>query len=779
MLTATKPKSNRIDRIVKEQDALILYSEKGMHRIRPVKEGIVQITYTEKDVFSGTKKPGVVCNRENVNWDYEETSDTVCVKAGGLVVYADKKTASYRYEYHGKTILQERSYDSKELEEFQAYELDDDRPASTMKVQTADGEKTVVTEAGRRESEKLFHTKLHLEWQEREALFGLGQQEEGVLNLRGHVIYLHQANRKIAVPMLVSSMNYGILMDSYSPMIFRDDANGSYLYTEADEELDYYFIAAQNADEVIKGYRYLTGKASMLPKWAYGYIQSQERYESQQEILDMAEQYRDRQIGLDALVLDWCSWEDNMWGQKSVDRERFPNLKEMTDRLHEQNIHFMISIWPNMDPKTANHKQMKEQGCMLPACDIYNALSEKARRLYWQQADEGLFQYGVDAWWCDSSEPLTVEWEHNKRMDPAVLYAEYCRRLPDHIPTKYTNAFGLYHAQTMYEGQRSSSDEKRVCNLTRSTYTGGQRYGTIMWSGDISASWDTYRKQIANGLSFCASGLPYWTVDIGAFFVKKGNVWFWDGEYDEALQDAGYRELFTRWYQWGAFLPVFRGHGTDCRRELWQFEDEEGLFYDALMKANRLRYQLLPYIYSQAGKVWAKDESMMRMLPLVFPQDEQTLSITDEYMFGESILVCPVTEPMYYESGNRKLKPFSYTKIVYLPKGCGWYDYWTGKYYIGGHWVETEAPIDKIPLFIREGSVIPMASDLQYAKKDCEVTFYVYAGKDCEYEYYEDAGDSYRYEKGEYTLTCYRWSEEEQMLARNGEAVEQVVVIHK
>ena len=301
MLEAQKPKSPEIKRVTVEAGALILFSEKGMHRIIPMREDIVRISYTEREKFSATVKPGVIAIPNEVNWKYEENDRNVIFTTQRIEIVVNKSTGSFQYRRDGQSVLSEREQDSKELESFPSYVLDESYQAKTEKIQTADGEKIVVSEARRVQGETLYHTRLHLQWQEDEALFGLGQQEEGIFNLRGQTIYLHQANRKIAVPFLVSTKGYGILMDTYSPMIFHDDCNGSYLYSEADEELDFYFISAINPIEVIKGYRYLTGKAQLLPKWAFGYLQSQERYESQQEILDVAEGYRDRKIGLDGL----------------------------------------------------------------------------------------------------------------------------------------------------------------------------------------------------------------------------------------------------------------------------------------------------------------------------------------------------------------------------------------------------------------------------------------------------------------------------------------------
>lgn len=771
MLFAEPPKSRKIDRVERQGETLVLYSERGMHRLCPMNDSVVRVTFTEREQFSAREKPGVIAEPISTAWDYQERENGISARLQGLSIFIDRESASYTYYGRdGRLLLRERTKDSKVLEEFQSYCLAGEETNRIKRIKTPDGVKEIVTEAARIPDEKLFHTRLHLEWQEGEALYGLGQHEEGVLNLRGQTVYVHQANRKIAVPVLVSSLGYGILMDTYSPMIFNDTESGSYLYTEADDEMDFYFMAGDGMKDIVRAYRRLTGKAAMLPKWAFGYMQSQERYETQQEILDVAGEYRSREIGLDCIVLDWLSWEDGMWGQKTFDKSRFPDPSEMIKRLHEQDVHFMISIWPAMNQLTENYREMKEADALLPASDIYNALDKEARKRYWEQVKRGLYCHGVDAWWCDSSEPLTVEWTHTERMEPAVMYVEYCRELQNHLPAWATNAFPLYHARTIYEGQIGESREKRVCNLTRSAYTGQQRYGAILWSGDTAASWETLRRQIASGLNFTASGLPYWTTDIGAFFVKKSNFWYWDGDYEDTVKDAGYLELFTRWYQWGAWLPIFRGHGTDCRRELWKYilKDETGentMFYDAMVAANRLRYRLMPYIYSQAGRDWLQDETMMRMLAFDFGEDETVKEISDQYLFGDSFMVCPVTKPMYYEAGNVKLTDCSFTRRVYLPKGCGWYDYWTNRHYEGGQWIEAEAPIDIIPLFVREGSIIPMAAEPAcHVRKTEELSWVVYAGRDADYLLYQDAGDGYGYEEGEYTCQRYHWSEDKKLL---------------
>ncbi len=777
MLSAIPWKSCSITKAERKGNSLYLYSDRGTHRIEPKSDRIVRITYTERETFSERGKPGVVRTEVWSDWTFAEDAETVEYCSEKLRIEIRKKSASFSYfDGNGALLLRERETESKELEEFQSYELAGDENAVIEKVVTPDGTKEVIKEAGRVKGEKFFHTRLHLQWQDGEALYGLGQHEEGNLNLRGKTVYVHQANRKIAIPVLLSSLGYGILADTYSPLIFSDTDRGSYLYTEADEELDFYFMNGEGLDGVVKAYRFLTGKAAMLPKWAFGYLQSQERYETQEEILQVAKEYRSRGIGLDGVVLDWFSWEDGLWGQKTFDASRFPDPSEMVRKLHELNAHFMISVWPTMDEKSENYKEFKEKGLLLPGSNAYNVFSENGRKLFWKQVKEGLFCHGIDAWWCDSSEPYTPEWNHKYRPEPAKLYVEYLETTEDHMPAWLTNAYALYHAMTLYEGQRGEQtgdeQEKRVMNLTRSSYTGQQRYGTVLWSGDTEASWSTLKKQIAAGLNFCAAGLPYWTTDIGAFFVKSGNQWFWQGDYPDGTEDLGYRELYVRWSQWACLLPVFRAHGTDCRRELWAFGNPGEPFYDALLEVNRLRYRLLPYIYSLAGAVWREDALMMKPLAFAFPKDERVLDCKDQYLFGDRLMVCPVTEPMYYGAGSVELSGVPKCRKVYLPSGERWYDFWTDTCYEGGQWIEAEASLEKIPLFVREGSIVPMYrescipdSTEEAAKLGTEcMEFRVYKGKDAEFFLYEDAGDGYGYERGEYTLTRIIWNEAEKKL---------------
>jgi len=766
MIKVIARESYAISEIVKKPDGLYLRSEYGLMRLSPQSDSIVRISFTRKDDFENIYGVGILPHETYSMWDFTDNKDSIDLKTSSLWLRVSKKTGSIRYfNRDGKLLLAEREYESRVLEEFDSYKTIIDENTVVEEIETPDGIKKRIKEATRVLDRKLYRTRLYLNWQQDERLYGLGQAQEGVLNLRGTTQYMHQANMKIAVPMLVSSKGYGILLATGSPAIFNDTRYGSYLYTEADIQMDYYFIAGESFDSIISGYRFLTGTAAMLPLWAYGFIQSQERYESQREILDVVKEYRDRNIGLDCIVLDWCSWKGNLWGQKTLDPERFPEPEKMMDELHRQNAHLMISVWPNMNEASDNYGEFFDKGLLLPASNIYDAFRQEARDLYWKQAKEGLFDKGIDAWWCDSSEPFTPEWSHRIEPEPSAMYHEFVTEASKYIPIHKCNTYGLFHAQTMYEGQRRTDSTKRVVNLTRNVYNGAQRYGVIAWSGDISASWQVFRKQIAAGLNFCVTGFPYWTVDIGAFFVKRGKVWFWNGDYDKGTDDLGYRELFTRWFQMGAFLPIFRSHGTDVRREIWNFGKPGEMFYDSLIAINQLRYRFLPYIYSCAGAVWHDDATIMRMLAFDFVSDEVACEIDDQYLFGNSIMVCPVTEPMYYVKDSQPIDKEK-KRRVYLPAGTDWYDFWTDELYKGGQWIDVDAPIDRIPLFIKEGSIIPMTEVLTDTSglKTAPVKLHIYARDTAHGKIYEDSGDGYFYEQGEFAYIELSWNRDESQI---------------
>ena len=759
MMEVTPRLGGEIIEIRRDEDALYLRQKTGLIRPVPCADNIIRISYTKESSFKEEGSPDETAFRNKApdgipKWQDIRTEREVRLNTASLQVIISKDTGSLRFERKDGTILlAEREYESKEAEAFDAYRTIDGE-AAVEEIQTADGVKRKIRDAARIFDRKLYHTTLHLKFQPDERLYGLGQAQEGVWNLRHTTQYLHQANLKIAIPVLISDRGYGLMMKTESPVIFDDTAYGTCLHTEADPFLDYYFLAG-NAREIVKGYRLLTGKAVMLPRWAFGYLQSQERYEDADELLATAQRFRDEKFGLDALVLDWLSWPDGQWGQKSFDSVRFPDPAEMLRKMHERDIRFMISIWPNMAPGCPDYEEFKKAGLLFPNSNIYDAFSEEGRKLYWKQADRGLFRYGVDAWWCDSSEPVTPEWERTCRPPAPESYRTFTEEAGKLMPADRTNAYGLYHARGIYEGQRGKTEEKRVVNLTRSGYPGIQKYGVILWSGDICASWETLRKQIVAGQQFCICGLPYWTLDIGAFFVKKGPQWYWDGAYPEGLENPGYRELYVRWFQYGAFLPIFRSHGTDVRREPWNFGHSGEEFYDALLAANRLRYRLMPYIYSLAGDVWQNDSLMMRPLFYDFPEDKRAGDISGQFMFGPALMVCPVTEPLYYGADGEPLDGEDRTLDVYLPAGCVWYDFYTERRYEGGQEITVELSLDRIPVFVRGGSVLPVTEPAVSTEQTvgADIELLAYAGADGNFTLYEDAGDGWEYEKGDFCMT--------------------------
>jgi alpha-D-xyloside xylohydrolase len=751
----------KINDFSRSNGVLRLNLDNGKIEIKPVTDNILRIRHTAQDSFSTRESLMCVPLPEfPVHFDLHETQHQLILKTKKIELRISKQNSAFIYcDADGNIIAKEPEKGGKTLIPVDLVKTVFDENTTVETDSSADGMRSHAKNYREVVDRKSYHTKLEFEWDDDEALYGLGSHEEGIMNLRGHHQYLYQQNFKAVVPFLISTNGYGILFDSYSLMTFHDDVYGSYIWSEYNDELDYYFIYGPEFDEVVGGYRTLTGKAPMFPLWAFGYIQSKERYKTQLELIDVVSEYRKRGIPIDGIVLDWMSWTGDLWGQKSFDPERFPNPKEMMDILHSMNARLMVSIWPIMRKGGSNYSEMFEKGYLLGNKATYDAFNEKARQLYWKQAYEGIFSNDTDAWWCDCTEPFEADWNGEYRLEPErrlVVNTEQAKR---YLDPQYINAYSLQHSKGIYEGQRNTTSEKRVVNLTRSAYAGQQRYGTITWSGDIAAKWETLRKQIPAGLNFCASGLPYWTLDIGAFFVKKGEQWFWDGDYDNGCDDLGYRELYVRWFQYGAFLPMFRSHGTDTPREVWRFGEPGSIFYDTLVKFDRLRYRLLPYIYSIAASVTLNDYTIMRALPFDFRNDRNTYNIDDQYMFGPSIMVCPVTEPMYYSKDSVPQKGIDKKRSVYLPDGCDWYDFWTGECYKGGQTIETPAPLEIMPLFIRSGSIIPLGPSVQYSsEKPCAAIELRVYGEDLgDFMLYEDEGDGYGYEENKYATSVISW----------------------
>jgi len=535
-------------------------------------------------------------------------------------------------------------------------------------------------------------------------------------------------------------------------------------WSEVADQIDYYFISGENMDEVISGYRTVTGKAPVMPEWAMGFWQSRQRYTNQEELLDVVREYRKRNIPFDNIVLDWQYWPADKWGDHQFDATRFPDPDGMIRTLHDDlNARIMISVWPKYYVGTENYEAMKSKGYLYMRnvemerrdwigylSTFYDAFNADARTAFWNQINIALYSRGIDAWWLDATEPditsnLPME-ERKAMMNPTALGSA----------DRYFNAYSLVQAQGVYEGQRATDPENRVFILTRSAFAGLQRYSAANWSGDIAARWHDMAAQIPCGLNMSMSGIPWWTMDIGGFSVESRYHNPSPADLDE------WRELMTRWHQYGAFVPLFRSHGEFPFREIYNTAPDNHIAYKTMVEYNRLRYRLMPYIYSLAGQAWLNDYTIMRGLTMDFSLDTEVFDIADQYMFGPSLMVNPVTE---YKARSRN---------VYLPSAYGWYDVRTGRHYAGGTVIEADAPYEWMPLFAREGSLIPTGPDIQYTgeKEADPLTLWVYAGADGAFELYEDEGDNYNYEDGAYTLIPLTWNEAERTLTigkREGE----------
>ena len=530
------------------------------------------------------------------------------------------------------------------------------------------------------------------------------------------------------------------------------------VWCEMAQDMDYYFIAGKNADEVISGYRTLTGKAPVYPKWVLGFWQSRERYKTSAEIEQTLSEFRRRQIPVDNIVQDWNYWKLDSWGDHTFEASRFPNPQAMLDSVHAMGGRFMISVWPKFYETVANYKELDAKGWMYHqaiADDIhdwlgfrgsfYDAYDENARKMFWRQMDEGLYtkyRRGIDAWWMDASEPnvrdCTPMWYRKALSGPTALGTT----------TEYFNAYSIVNADAIYNGQRSvwkgKADEPRVFLLTRSGFAGLQRYSTATWSGDIGTRWEDMRAQMTAGMNYCMSGLPYWGMDQGGFcvenrYVAAQQLFDQQGIENEDLRE--WRELQARWNQFGCFIPLYRAHGQWPLREVWNIAPENHPTYQTIVWYDRLRYRLMPYLYSMAGWVHLSDYTMMRALVMDFNGDRNVLNIKDQWMFGPAFMACPVG---YYKARSRS---------VYFPKQSGWYDLYTGEHIDGGQTLVVEAPLERMPVFVREGAIIPFGPEMQYSdEKPAElINLYVYAGRNGTFQLYEDEGTNYNYERGKYS----------------------------
>lgn len=550
-------------------------------------------------------------------------------------------------------------------------------------------------------------------------------------------------------------------LKALSPVSEEEQGKMSW-WGEMQQQLDYYFIygEGETLDGVLKGYRHLTGKAPIMPAWAMGYWQSRERYSSQEQVVGTLKGFRDRHIPVDNIVQDWQYWEADQWGSHEFEASRYPDPKAMIDSVHALGGRFMISVWPKFYAGTEHFKEFDDRGWMYRQAirdsvedwlgyqqSFYDAYSKGARKLFWDQMEEHLFGLGVDSWWMDASEPNVhdcTNMDYRKALcGPTALGSS----------TEYFNAYALMNAQAVYEGQRGSGSDKRVFLLTRSGFAGLQRYSTASWSGDIGTRWEDMKAQISAGLNFAMSGIPYWTQDVGGFSVESryyGAQYAFDATGVENADLKEWRELNTRWHQMGMFNPLYRAHGQYPLREPWNIAPEGHKAYSAITECIKMRYSLLPYIYSLNARVHFDDYTIMRPLALNWPSDPTAREISDQFMFGDAIMVCPV-----YEYGAR-------SKEVYLPEG-GWYDLHDGFRYIeGGASFKADAPYEHIPLYARAGQIVPTGRAIEYSaqEQDGALAIYVFGGADASFTLYEDDGLTYRYEKGEFSTIPMHWDED-------------------
>ena len=636
-----------------------------------------------------------------------------------------------------------------------------------------------------------------------EAIYGLGTVQDGKLNRRGLSKRVEQSNIEDFQNVIQSVKGWGIYWDNYSCSHFDDNAQGMTFKAEVGDCADYYFMFGKNADGVNACMRQLTGNVPMFPLWTYGFWQCRERYKSSKELLEVVDNYRRLQVPLDGIIQDWQYWGNNyLWNAMDFLSEQFTDGKQMIDRVHEQNAHIMISIWASFGPQTQQFAKLAEKDLLLPietwpqsglshiwpprmeypsGVKVYDAYSPVARQIYWDHLKR-LFDYGIDAWWMDSTDP--------DFFNPRESDFEYKTSAGSWRSVR--NLFPLATVKGIYANQRKESADKRVFIMTRSAFAGQQHYGSGLWSGDVASTWDMLRKQVPAGLNYTMTGCPNFNTDIGGFFCGSYNT---DGT-GSAPRNPQYQELYVRWMQYGLFCPVFRSHGADAPREIYQFGKKGEPIYDAIESTIRLRYRLLPYIYSTAWQVTSANESYLRALTYDFAFDKNTWNLGSEFMFGRSILATPILDPQYTEekifkedamSGwdkkdakIEKLKDgkidFSEEKTAtkYLPKGANWYEFYTEKLYKGGRNVTFTTTIDRTAMFVKAGTILPLAPVMQYAQQSQwdNLDIIVYPGSNAVFTLYEDEGDNYNYERGVYSTITMKWNDSQRTFtveARQGQ----------
>ena len=696
----------------KQGDSLEVSQKAGLLRLQVCAPDVLHVTYSAAGM-SAPPRPSdhVVIKKAWPAADFNVTSDdkSVTLATALLKVVIERESGAIHYFSAGGDNLTTDSYRSL-------------RPVDV------NGENT-------------FHAEVFFAiYGSHEGLYGLGQHQAGVWNYRGETVDLSQENTNIAVPLLVSSNGYGIFWNNPSPSRANNRfIHSLYLSAEVADRIDYYFIYGPGADQIIGHYRDLTGQVPLFGRWAYGFWQCKNKYQSQQELESVAAKYRELHIPVDNIVQDWFWWVtmgEMKWNPNYTDPQA------LIDTLHKEHFHLMVSVWPFFRPGTEVYDQFDRNGWFVAKTltggfhpvgqALYDATNPDARHQYWANVNAALFQKGVDAWWLDTDEPETEGREDNILVDHKLAVGSGAR---------YANTYPLFHAGGVSEGQQAASQQKRVFILSRSAYAGSQRYGVTAWSGDVLSDWVTFHRQISAGLNYAISGMPYWTTDIGGF-ISGGN-----------LNDPQFRELFVRWFQFGTFSPIFRVHGTrnPDENELWSYGPEN---QKILVDYDTLRYRLLPYIYSEAWQVTSNHSTLMRPLVMDWRTDVVAQNTGDEYLFGPSILVSPV-----YTQGAT-------SRTVYLPAAT-WYDFWTGDTIAGGKHISADAPLAKLPLYVRAGSIVPMGPAMEWSteKPADPIELRIYPGADGDFTLYEDENDNYDYANGAHATIPLHWDDATHTLA--------------
>ncbi|MDP9047775.1 MAG: DUF4968 domain-containing protein [Bacteroidota bacterium] len=717
----------------KTTDGVTFNLDKGLMKILVCRDDIIEVKYTIFNTFQ--TKPSLVVNntwQQRPVFTVTEKGNDVVITTKKLHIKINKATNAITYTDLSGTII-----------------TAEDRENKTMRAATVAGINT-------------YNVSTQFNSLANEALYGLGCHpiDSLSINYKGRDQDLAIRYMTGAIPVLLSTKGFGLLWDNYSASNFYGavDNNTKFKYvSESGKQVDYYFFYGPGFDQIINLYRIATGKAPMYAKWAFGLFQSQDRYMSEAEVLSVKDNYRNRHIPVDVIVQDWYYWDPLPIGSHVMKPERYPHPKQMLDELHKANIHGMISIWPVFGKGTANYDALKKMGGLTDITwdnvvthtfdSYYDAHYPRARDLYWQQARDSLVKrYGWDAWWIDQCEP-----DNGSLLDARKQSNFWIGRGID-----YFNTYSLEHTKGIYKGWRNDIPGKRAFFLARQSFAGAQRNAATLWSSDIFCGFDAFKSQVPQGINACASGIPYWTSDIG------GYQYHWQAP---DWSKPEFRELFTRWFQFGTFCPIFRIHGKG-ERALFS-KNWDAATKATLLKFDKLRYRLMPYIYSIAGRVTTENYTIMRALTFDFRNDPKVYSIPDQYMFGPALLVNPVTEQLYTAINAA---PGEKTRSVYLPAASKWYDFWTGEQLNGGQTLNARAPMDILPLYVRAGSIIPMGPDMEYAteKPNNHIELRIYPGADGSFKFYEDENDNYNYEKGQRATFTLTWNDKVHTLSISG-----------